>query len=201
MDALRLQGYLRAISEQVDYVRNSIPQNEETISFLQGLFLGGLREFFRYDYSPETKDIAQNYLLELQKEMERANLPSNSPFPLRVLRDYALALPSSPYYSPWEGKNPPVGYAELVQRWVDFYFSHPNEDSTYRKELKKIIITANRAVLGKPHPPYTEEDQKQGRILLDQQIQRLPPYLRFQINTLIVKNKVKHIIYGVLGKI
>ena len=201
MDAIRLQGYLRAISEQVDYVRNNILQDEETICFLQGLFLGGLRELSRYDSFPEMKDVSQNYVLELQKEIERANLPSDSPFPLRVLQDYALALPSSPYYSPWEGKNPPVRYAVLVEHWVDFYFSHPNENSTCWKELRKLIITANRAVLGKPYSTYTKEQQRQGWTLLDQQIKRLPSKLQFQIRALIVKNKVKQIVYGVLGKI
>lgn len=201
MDTIRLQGYLRAISEQVNYVRNNIPQDDESIGFLHGLFLGGLRELSRYDSFPEMKDVAQNYLLDLQKEMERANLPLNPPFTLRVLRDHAIALPSSPYYSPWEGKNPPIRYAKLVERWVDYYLAHPKEDITCWKELRNLIITANKAALGKPHSTYAEKEQKQGRILLNQQIKRLPSKLQIQINALMVKHKVKHIIHDVLGRL
>ena len=80
---------------------------------------------------------------------------------------------------------------------MDYYLAHPKEDITCWKELRNLIITANKAALGKPHSTYAEKEQKQGRILLNQQIKRLPSKLQIQINALMVKHKVKHIIHDV----
>jgi glycosyltransferase involved in cell wall biosynthesis len=200
MEKTQLQGYLQAISEQFDYVLNNIPLDEESDSFFQRLILGGLREYSRYEHLHETGDIAQNYLTGLRKQMERANLPVDTSFPLCVLRDYGEALSPRPYYSPWEGNNPPIRYAVLAERWMDFYFNTSREKRGCWKELRKLLIAANKAVNGKPYSTYTKEEQKQGRALLGYQIKRLPLKLRLHLELLFVKDNAKQIIGRRLGK-
>lgn len=199
-DDIQLHGYLRAVNEQLDYVLQNIHLDGEAISFLQGLFLGGLRECNRYDHFTEIGDTTQNYLLGLREEMKRANLPPNLPFSLIILREYSKVLPTRPYFSPWEGKNPPVRYATLVERWVDFYLDTSKEKDSCWKEMRKLIIAANRAANGRPHSTYTKEEQIQGRTVLNQQIKRLPLELRIQLELSIVKDNVKHIIGRRIGK-
>ena len=196
LNTTQLQGCLQARNEQLDYVLHNIPLNKETISYLQGLVLGGLREYLRYDYFLEKKALAQNYLLGLREIMERADLPTNLPFPLRILRDYTVALPTKPYYSPWEGMNPPVRYASLVERWADFYLNTPEERAFCWKEMRRLIITANSAVNGRPHSTYSKEEQKEGKKHLSHQIKRLPIDLQFQVALLKCKDKLYFFIHS-----
>ena len=192
MDEVRLYGHLQSIIDKVDCVMNNITLDEEACSYLQGLFLSCLRECSRYDQFPEMRYATSNYLLGLRKQMERVNLsPDNLSVPLRVFMCYDAVLPSMPYFSPWEGNDPPVRYAQLVERWVDFYLNKPEEQERCRSYLKKFIIRAVRTTNKKRHSTYTREEKKQGRSIINNQIKRLPLKLRFQIEWLRAKDELR----------
>ena len=184
INATNLQGYLIAVNEQIDFILKSIPNEKDILIFLEGLFLNALKEYFRYNCINDMKKEASDFIIGLQSELLR--LPccqylSDRIFSLRALRNYCVGLPRTPYTSPWEGKKHPIRYAELSKCWVDFYYDHPNEEEAIKKDVINVLIKAISATNDREPTYYSEDEKKQGVLLLKRQIRRLPLSLKIQI--------------------
>ena len=121
-------------------------------------------------------------------------------FSLRVLFDYGVGLPMTPCFSPWEGINPPVRYAQLVKRWIDFYLNTPTESEASRRDLAKLVVEASKAAEGKPYTTYSAKDREQGRLILKEQMERLPKDILLRVEILIARSKAKNAVAAVLPK-
>ena len=197
VNATRLQGYLIAVREQIDFILNSIPDEKDVPIFLQGLFLNALKEYYRYNCINDMKKEASDFISGLQSELIR--LPccqylSDKLFSLRALKNYCVGLPRTPYTSPWEGKNHPIRFAELTKCWIDFYFNHPNEADAIKKDVIKVLVNAISSTKDRESTYYNEEEKKQGSLLLKRQIRRLPLSLQIQLNLSLAKQSLRKIL-------
>ena len=190
MDEDKIQGFLLATKEQIDFTLNSIHRGNDAMLLMKYIFFKALGEFLRYDDVPEMKSYAEEYLSELKSLL--SHLPFSEDFadssaPLRFLRDYGVGLPLAPYYSPWEGNLPPLRYAKLAERWTNFYLDHPKEKRTCQKPLILIFTKAWQAIHFKTYTSYAPEEYILGEKLLKEQTRKLPISLQLKIRQSIAR--------------
>lgn len=181
MDEAHLMGYLDYIKETLEYTINEIPQEQTTTAFFRDRFMNALREYKRYENERKMEKVLKSYLKELRDELIRLPLSEDivrDSYPLRVLTDYCLALPTSPYYSPWEGANPPIRYANLAKDWISFYLDHPEERKVCQRDLVGVCCKAMRAVHGKPSTIYSRDECRIGISIMREQLKKCPLHLR-----------------------
>ena len=199
----KIQGFLQSIIERQAYILNYLSRDNDSLYYIKNMFLMALREYVRYVSIPKMSSDAEAYLSELRKILIGLSCCEDvirESLSLRILYEWGVGLPLTPYYSPWEGNNPPVRYAKLVQRWIDFYLDASEERKEGWKDLKQLIVKANNAANGKPHSSYSSAEQIQGKTILNCQIKRLPLNLRLQIELSMAKSRIKQSIIGKLRK-
>lgn len=185
MDSNHLTGYLDYINEIIEYAIKQIPKEKLSTAFFRDGFMNALREYKRYENNIKMENaLLESYLKCLRDELLKIpfcdDLARES-YSMRVLMDYCIALPTSPYYSPWEGANPPVRYAELSKDWITFYLDHPGQRNSCRRDLVNVCCRAMLAVRGKPSTTYSAEECRIGTAIMREQLKRCPIYLRFYI--------------------
>ena len=185
IDADHLTGYLDYIRETIEYAVKEIPQEKRSTAYFCGRFMDALREYKRYENNVKMENAPENYLEGLRSEL--LTIPfcddlTRASYPMRALADYCLAMPTIPYYSPWEGANPPVRYAELSRDWITFYLDHPRERNSCQLDLVRVCCRAMLAVHGKPSTTYSSDECRIGTAILREQLKRCPMHLRFIIS-------------------
>ena len=185
-DEIKLQGFLQSCRDQIQYITTALPDNHDTRTYIKNTFHLGIREYARYEYLKGMEESAGRYIEALREEL--MDLPFceeliKESFSLRALLYYGVGLPIIPYYSPWEGSNPPIRYAQLVNRWVDLYMEHPEERRYIFKSLVRIYTKARLAVLGKPATTYSLRERDEGKKLLRKHMGRLSLHMRAQVIT------------------
>ena len=186
IDEIKLQGFLQSCKEQIQYIASALPDDPDTRAYIKNTFYSGIREYARYDHVKGLEESAGRYIEALREELMGLSFCEDlikDSFSLRALRDYGAGLPMSPYFSPWEGINPPIRYAQLVKRWVDFYMEHPEERRSINKSLILIYNKAKLATLGKPATTYSLRERTEGKKLLNKQMGRLPLHMQAQVIT------------------
>ena len=179
----QMKPYVEGVRELVKYASRSLPKNEYTAGYLRDLFLSAVRELYRYEGSQgleATQKWSEDLLAELSWSPYCHEIISDS-FSLRVWHDYGYLLPREPFYYGWEGRNPPIRFAKLVERWVDFLLEVPGETDACWGDLIGLVKRASNAVNKKTHSRYSAEEKERGRVLLRQQIDRLPPNLKYRL--------------------
>ena len=198
VNASMLQGVIQSVHEQVDYVLRKLLEHNAVQEYMENRFLYIIRELERFSDTPELKTVLSDAVNNLRLEWMRLPFHDDSAkksFPLYVLQKHSSLLPLEPYYYfAWESSYPPVRYAQLVERWVDYYLNNPKEANACQKDLSKVIGRAKVAVKGKPYNTYSTEEQSQGKRLLNVQLARLSILLRVKIGLASIKPRLVHIL-------
>ena len=192
-----LNYYFEGIYELQERCEKILPKNMYTAEYLRDIFLSAIRELYRYNEMGTADAIITKHLNGFHDAFSNSSYCktlTQSSFTLREWYENKKLLPIEPFYTAWDGNNPPVQYAKLVEHWVDFYLAMPKEAEECWKELRKIITKASKAVNGKPQTRYSIEEQKEGKALLNKQIKRLPLRHRIQLEASETKKKVKSIV-------
>ena len=184
-----LRYYFDSFHKLVEYAMQYLPENEYTKEYIQTLFLSAIRELYRYTDIQEMEKEVIYGLAYLREEWNR--LPHHDEwgrefFSLYANQVYNRLLPMQPYFSAWEGARPPVRYALLLKRWVDFYIDMPQERKAVSKDLQKLIIKSIDAV-SDSNKDYSTEEKKYGKAILVEQIKRLPLDMQSKIEDVRIK--------------
>ena len=184
LDKTRLEGSLQSVIEKVDYVLQNLTDDPWAMIFLGNYFIYTIRNGWRYRNISDMQESFDKFAKDLQSTWlrlpDREKLTSKS-YSLRALEDHCCILPAKPYYYSWEGKNPPVRYANLAEHWIDFYIDNPNERKECLKELWLVLDNAKMAVQGYPASDYSFEERLKGKEILKKQIRRLPLKTRIKL--------------------
>ena len=178
-----LEAQLQSIREKVDYALCSIPEDSYLYAYLKMRFHLAINEGGRFFNDSMAKAALDNYKGALRKELLRLKNQkkiTKDDFILFALREYGCLLPLKPYALGNEAVA--VRHARLIQKWVDFLLTHPNDTNNCWKELKPLIIRANKAMKNNVDK---HEDRKQGHKHFIAQVKRLP--WRFRIHLILLK--------------
>ena len=202
MSAHTLDGLIQSTHEQADYVIRELSCNDWAKKRMEDRFMYVLRELDRYFDSADSKRDLSSTINNLRQEWLRLPFHDDSVknvFPLYALQEHGCLLPREPFYSfKWESSNPPMRYAKLLKRWVDYFLEKPEDASACSQDLLRIIVRAKMAVKGKPYTTYSIEERRQGERLLKTQLERLPYQLRVKVYCTSVKLLFIHLLPDVI---
>ena len=167
-----LFGHLLAIREKEDYALNNIEENQYLYDYIKRRFYLAVNEGGRFINDLNAREALVEYTEELRKVLMNSaysKVLTNNDFTLLALCKYGYLLPSEAYSFNNVARS--IRQARLIKVWVDFLLNHPNETNACLKELKPLIIRANK-ITKKCSDSF--EDRKQGRKLFITQVKRLP---------------------------
>ena len=160
---------LFSFREQVDYLVSALKDDPHAPRYTNALFLSNLRFFARFDPSPENEASRAAYAEEMREQLLR--LPfldemKKTCFPVRILAEKGVALPSTPGYLPWEQASS-AEWLDLFKLWVGALCEYPEYAGNASYWINQIQDKARGAALKEGSRDAVEE-------VIKTQLERLP---------------------------